>query len=170
MRRLSPRRPSKPLDPAQARERALRLLARREHSARELKAKLRQRGAEPEIADAAVARLEASGVQSDQRYTESRVRQRAGHGYGPRRIRAELTQAGIDREAAESALQEQASDWAAEARALVQRRFPRAGEDRNEALRAWRWLAGRGFDGAAIRAALKGIDEPDADEHVADTG
>lgn len=161
MRRLSPRRPSKPLDPAQARERALRLLARREHSARELTSKLRQRGAEPEIAEAAVARLEDSGIQSDQRYTEARVRQRAGQGYGPLRIRAELAQAGIDREAAETALQEQAADWAAQARALVQRRFPKAGEDRNEALRAWRWLAGRGFDGGAIRAALRDVEDLD---------
>ena len=136
-------------------------MARREHSARELKTKLCQRGAEPEIAEAAVARLEDSGIQSDARYTESRVRQRAGQGYGPLRIRAELAQAGIGRDDTQAALEAQAEDWAAHARALVQRRFPRAGEDRDEGLRAWRWLAGRGFDGAAIRAAIKGLSDLD---------
>lgn len=40
-------------------------------------------------------------------------------------------------------------------------RFPLAAEDHNEAQRAWRWLAGRGFDGAAIRAALRELDDVD---------
>lgn len=47
-------------------------------------------------------------------------------------------------------------DWRAKAREIVERRFPRAAQDRDEGLRAWRHLAGRGFAGGDIRAALSG--------------
>lgn len=108
-----------------------------------------------------IPRLEDSGIQSDQRFTEARVRQRAVQGYGPLRIRAELTQAGISRDDTEAALGEAYTDWTEQAWSLIQRRFPKASEDRNEALRAWRWLAGRGFDGGAIRAALRDVEDVD---------
>ena len=153
--------PNKPLDAASARERALRLLARREHGARELTAKLRQRGADADTAEAAVSRLAERGLQSDDRYAETLARHRAGQGYGPLRIRAELAQAGIDRGRIEQVMEDLQADWAAQAAAIVERRFAGAAEDRETGLRAWRHLAGRGFSAGEIRAAVRGYDPED---------
>jgi regulatory protein len=148
-----------------ARERALRLLARREHGARELSAKLRQRGADPETAAAAVTRLAADGLQSDARFIASRLRQRLAQGYGPLWIRGELQQAGLSREAIAEALAAiDEAEWRTQAQALLARRFPRAGADRDEAARAGRWLAGRGHTAATLRAVLGRAAEDAADD------
>jgi regulatory protein len=71
---------------------AMDLLARREHGRVELTRKLRQRGAPPEMIDSALDRLTEEGLLSESRYLESFVSYRARSGYGPLRIREELSQ------------------------------------------------------------------------------
>ena len=71
-------------------QRALGLLVRRDHSRRELSRKLRARGVESEEADAALLVLARQDFQNDARFAEDLARTRAGAGYGPRYIRAEL--------------------------------------------------------------------------------
>lgn len=73
----------------------LRLLARREHSQRELFDKLALRGFSRQEVALVIDDLAEQHWQDDQRYADSYVRQRIASGYGPLRIRYELQQRGI---------------------------------------------------------------------------
>lgn len=148
-----PRRPRPEPTPTQ---RALGLLTRREHSRKELTRKLTARGVERAEAESAVSRLTAEGWQDDVRFAESLVRSRAGSGYGPIRIRAELGTHGLDREAIAAALDAFEGDWAEHARDLVRRRFgASAVEDRGVQRKAADFLIRRGFAADHIRAATR---------------
>ncbi len=149
-------------DPAVARHRALRLLTRREHGAKELKRKLVARGIAPEQAAETVKHLAQAGWQSDARYVESLVRQRITQGYGPLRIDAELEEAGVAESLIRETLVAAGPDWKALAEELHRRRFdapPAAGADWQK---QYRFLASRGFESDQIYAALKR--HPDEDE------
>jgi regulatory protein len=149
---LRPKRARPELTPNQ---RALGLLVRREHSRKELARKLAGRGVEAEQAQAAVDRMTAEGWQDDARFAEQLVRSRAGTGYGPLRIRAELGTHGLDREAIAAALEAYDGDWAENARDLVRRRFGAALEDRGVQRKAAELLIRRGFGGDQVRAATR---------------
>ena len=77
---------------------AMDLLARREHGRVELARKLRKRGATAELIESALDRLEADGLLDEARYLQCFVGSRARNGYGPLRIREELTQRGLSRQ------------------------------------------------------------------------
>lgn len=137
-------------------QRALALLVRREHSGQELTRKLVARGISNADAEAAVEKLAEAGWQDDSRFAESLVRHRVMGGYGPIRIRAELSTHGLDRDAIAAALDTFEGDWAGNARDLVLRRYGESVAD-DLALRrkAADLLMRRGFDGACIRAATR---------------
>ncbi|TVQ27429.1 MAG: regulatory protein RecX [Wenzhouxiangella sp.] len=138
--------------PADVRDAALRLLARREHSHAELTRKLVQKGWPADLVDIEVDALAAAGLQSDQRYAESFARSRAGKAYGPVRIRAELGERGIDRSLIEHALRELETDWFTLAADWYERRYgPDPVTDFKEKSRRQQALARRGFDHAVIR-------------------
>jgi len=147
------RRKPRELTPTQ---RALGLLTRREHSQRELTSKLTARGVEPADAEAVVAKLRAAGWQDDIRFAESLLRSRAGAGYGPVRLRAELLTHGLDREAVAAVLERYDGDWAGNARDLARRRFG-AGltGDLQRQRKAADLLYRRGFSADQIRAAIR---------------
>lgn len=152
-----PERPRRRQRPAPTpTQRALGLLVRREHSRRELTRKLSARGVEADDARAAIDRLAEAGWQDDARFAESLVRGRAGSGYGPRHIRAELGMHGLDGEAVEAAMATFEGDWTELARDLLRRRFGDAGpSDLAQRRKAADLLARRGFDGDSIRAATR---------------
>jgi len=157
-------RPRRPRQPPSATQRALGLLVRREHSRRELTRKLTSRGVEPEEAEAAVGRLADAGWQDDARFAESLLRSRAGSGYGPLHIRAELGMHGLDRDIIAATMEAFEGDWTEVARDLVRRRFGDAGpQDLAQRRKAAELLMRRGFDGDRIRAATRfDPDDPDA--------
>src|SRR5690606_13555026 len=103
-------------------QRALGLLVRREHSRKELATKLASRGVAREDAEAAIERLAAEGWQDDARFAASLARMRAGAGYGPIRIRAELGTHGLDEaviaQAFASLAEAGEDDWRRQAREL----------------------------------------------------
>jgi regulatory protein len=137
------------------REAALRLLARREHAHAELVRKLAQRGWKAAEVSDVVDRLAEAGLQSDERFAESYVRQRLGKAYGPRRIRAELSERGIDRALASRALAELDPDWTAIAADWYEKRY--GGDppgDLKEKSRRAQALARRGFAHEHIRELL----------------
>ncbi|MEO6263484.1 MAG: regulatory protein RecX [Luteimonas sp.] len=141
-------------------QRALGLLVRREHSKQELTRKLLARGIAEGDAVAAVAAMAKAGWQDDTRFACSLARTRVGNGYGPLRIRAELASHGLDGEviaAAFSALADSGEDdWPTRARDLVQRRFGTSLAGRMAMQRkAADFLIRRGFDGNAVRAAIR---------------
>lgn len=148
-------------DPAAARERALRLLARREHSSRELQDKLRQRGFDDTPTREAIDALREAGWQSDARYAESLLRSRVAQGYGPLRIAAELEAAGVANGQIREALGTAEVDWQACAIRAWARHFRVAPQSAMEWQKQYRYLAGRGFTAAQIRASLQG-EAPDA--------
>lgn len=152
-----------PLDAGAARERALKLLARREHSAAELAFKLQRRGAEADIAQAAVAKVQDAGLQSDARYAEMLVRNRIEQGYGPLRIRAELAAAGIQESVARAALDAANCDWVARCAELRRRKFRTQPKGAADWQKQYRYLASHGFMADAIRAAMKASSAPEED-------
>lgn len=144
---------SRELTPVQ---RALALLVRREHSRKELARKLSARGIGREAAEAAIAKLSGDGWQSDARFAEMLVRTRVAHGYGPVRIRAELGTHGMDRDSIEAAMTSFEGDWIELAQAVVKRRFGESvPTDPVQLRKAADFLYRRGFDGDAVRSAIR---------------
>jgi regulatory protein len=137
-------------------EKALGLLARREHSARELKAKLAVRGHPPGEASEAIDRLKDCNYQSDERFAVSLSRRRAGQGYGPRRIEAELKSHGLGDPAIRDAITAVDIDWPTAASAQLRRRYgANAPAERNERAKRADFLLRRGFDAATVRAVTR---------------
>lgn len=131
----------------QLRRAAMDLLARREHSCRELYDKLGRRAQDPSLVRGVVAQLTEEGLQSDARFAESFLRSRMARGFGPHRIRLELAQRGVDRSLVEQVLSADDLDWRALMLEVAQRRFgtepPGEAKERYAQLR---WLQARGFD------------------------
>ncbi len=149
-------------DQASAYDKALGLLARREHSARELKTKLARRGLDAGESDAALAKLRAKDYQSDARFGEMLVRTRIEGGYGPRWILAELRTHGIDEARSRSLLEEAAVDWPTQVRRELRRRYGAKGPATlAERARRASFLLRRGFDAATVQSITRaeGLDE-----------
>lgn len=146
---------------AQARESALRILGRREHSAEQLKRKLEFRGHGEGRAETVVDELAAAGWQSDARYAETLARSRAAQGYGPLRIRAELGAAGVCDPDVRAAMDALDFDFAESARRMQSRRFGEAPGGAAQWQKQYRYLAARGFEAGQIRAALSGGPDPE---------
>lgn len=142
--------------PVAVRRAAMDLLAQREHGRVELARKLRRRGATPELIDSALDRLAEEGLLDESRYLESFIAARARAGYGPLRIREELAQRGLPREAIEQALGECGVDWAEQLNELWQRRFGVRPQDPKERARQGRFLAYRGFSMEQVSRLLRG--------------
>jgi regulatory protein len=146
-------------------QRALGLLVRREHSRKELERKLADRGVERELAAQALDVLERQQFQSDERFASALARSRAGAGYGPLRIRAELATHGLSRDDIEAALEACERDWAEAARELAARRF--GGKDLGDPAKrrkAMDFLLRRGFSSRDAAAAVRAVPgEFDAD-------
>jgi len=137
-------------------DKALSLLARREHSARELKSKLARKGLDADESAAVLADLRAKDYQNDARFGDMLVRTRIAGGYGPRWILAELRQHGIAEDEAQALIAAAEPDWPALLRDLVRRRYG-AKPAANLAERAKRanFLVRRGFDAATVQSATR---------------
>jgi regulatory protein len=136
--------------------RAVGLLARREHSRKELRRKLDARGVAADEADQALERLAGQGFQDDGRFAEMLARTRIGAGQGPQRIRAELATHDIGNEVIEAALAENPVDWTEQARQVIARRFPAAElADPQRRRRAIEFLLRRGFELDIARQATR---------------
>ena len=143
-------------NPAAVRRAAMDLLARREHGRMELSRKLRSRGAPPDLIEPALEKLADEGLLSEARYLESFVRMRANAGYGPLRIREELTQRGLPREDVEQTLRESGFDWNEQLREVWLRKFGELPGDQRERARQGRFLSYRGYPLDAIGRLLRG--------------
>ena len=142
--------------PAAVRRAAMDLLARREHGRMELSRKLRSRGAPPDLIEPALEKLADEGLLSEARYLESFVRMRANAGYGPLRIREELTQRGLLREEIEQALRDSGFDWNEQLREVWLRKYGELPGDQRERARQGRFLSYRGYPLDSIGRLLRG--------------
>ncbi|MGM0593283.1 MAG: regulatory protein RecX [Pseudomonadota bacterium] len=137
---------------------AVGLLARREHSARELATKLAARGYAVEAVEAALARLASERLQSDERFAEAYLRQRSQKGYGPQRIAAELRERGVEddliSEAFRRAEAEGEVDWFALAAAVYRKKYGNEPPgDRKARAKRQRFMLYRGFSHEQITEA-----------------
>ncbi|HEY8950631.1 MAG TPA: regulatory protein RecX [Rhizomicrobium sp.] len=134
-------------------DKALGLLARREHSRRELGTKLRQGGYEGDEAKQALDRLGEQSYQDDDRFADVLVRSRVAQGYGPQRLRAELKSHGLSEARIRSCLDAAEVDWDASAMAQLQRRYgTKRPADPAERARRAQFLLRRGFSAATVRS------------------
>ena len=146
---------SDPADAGAIRERAMRLLARREHAPAELARKLGQRGFERDAVQAVLDELIDDNLLSAQRYAQALVRTRAAAGHGPLRVARDLAAQGIDDGLIDQALADESPDWYALALAERRKRFGLAvPADFPARARQMRFLQRRGFDMEQISAAM----------------
>ncbi|MCU7907196.1 MAG: recombination regulator RecX [Candidatus Thiodiazotropha sp. (ex Epidulcina cf. delphinae)] len=131
------------------------MLTAREHSWRELRKKLQSRGFDEQTIDAVLRGLSESGLQSDDRFTESFIAGRVSRGSGPLRIRAELHERGVDEALIETHLADFAEAWPELLLLAHDAKYgkQRAG-DRKELAKRARFLTYRGFPGELIRDLL----------------
>ena len=136
-------------------DRAVRALARRDHSAESLRAKLERAGVSEPARDAALKTLAGVGYVDDERFARDRAERLAARGYGDDWIRADLEAQGIAQEAAETAL---AALEPERERVLREARKLETGP------RAARALQRRGFSEEALEGVLAGpvADDPGA--------
>ena len=135
------------------RRRAAALAAEKAMSAGELRRKLREKGASPEMAQKAAAWLLDLGVLDEKAYAAMVVRHYAAKGYGRKRLEAELYRRELPRELWEEALEEM-PDAGAQLDALVRKRLGDATPDRKEIGRLASSLMRRGYSWEEVRAAI----------------
>lgn len=139
--------------------RALRLLARREHSRAELERKLAAYEEVPGTLAQALDALQAKDFINEQRVVDSVVHRRAPR-LGAGRVRQELARKGLDREAVAHAVASLASTELARARAVWQKKFgDSASTDAAGRARQMRFLASRGFSGEVVRRVVNAPDD-----------
>lgn len=142
-------------DSEEVRQAAIGLLARREHSRRELEQKLHRRGATGEMIAEALDGLTADGLQSDERFTESFIQARRARGFGALRVRSELRERGIEPALIERHLNEVA-DPLEQIEEVRRKRFgPELPENFKEQARQSRFLQYRGFPVEQIRRLFR---------------
>jgi regulatory protein len=140
------------------RERALRLLARREHSRAELARKLKAHARPEDDPEALLEELARRKLLSDERYAESRAHA-LSRKFGAARIAHELRAKGLDKGLAEQASGAARATEVERAHEVWRRKFRTAPGTREERARQMRFLQSRGFSFDAIRAVVESTDE-----------
>jgi len=140
------------------RERALQLLARREHSRAELGRKLAAHLTPEDDLESLLEDLLRRKLLSDERYAESRVYS-LSRKFGAARIAHELRAKGLDKELAEQASGAARATEVERAREIWRKKFRVAPGTREERARQMRFLQSRGFSFDAIRAVVGGKDD-----------
>jgi len=140
------------------RERALRLLARREHSRAELVRKLKAHAQPADDLEALLDDLARRKLLSDERYAESRAHV-LSRKFGAARIAHELRAKGVNDELAEQAEKTARATEVERAQTVWRRKFPAGPKTREERAKQMRFLQSRGFSFDVIRSVLGGADD-----------
>lgn len=150
----------KPPSEVTLRVRAMRYLARREHSRAELRAKLLPHVQEGEDIEAVLDDLEKQNWLSDARAAEMLVNAKRGR-FGTLRIAHELREKGIAGNLIDAAMPSLKESELEAAREVWQRRFGALPQDQKEKARQVRFLQSRGFSLDVVFKVLKshGIDD-----------
>ena len=135
---------------AELRARALRLLARREHSPLELERKLRPHAGSSEALTNLISELKARNQLSEARFAEERVRWLARK-YGAAKIRHDLKSKGVDPSIVERISSADDLERAAD---ILRRKFRAPAATREERARRMRFLQSRGFSSEIIFSLL----------------
>jgi regulatory protein len=132
------------------------LLARREHSRREMQRKLSSRGFDESVIQQVLEALVRERALSDDRFTEIYVHSRREKGYGPLRISQELRERGVDDGLIGDYVDERDPDWLELLRRVQLKKFgagpPSSLQDKAKQIR---FLQYRGFTHAQISRLFK---------------
>jgi regulatory protein len=137
-------------------ERALRFLETRPRSEREVRTRLVQKGATPELVDQVVERLRTLGLIDDAAFAQYWIENRERFSpRGARALKAELRNKGLANEVIVAEV-EDAVDEEAGAREVALRQARRLArlDERTFRQRLWAYLGRRGFDYEAIASAV----------------
>lgn len=149
--------PAPPPTAKDLRQKAIRLLARREYSRQELARKLSSLGP-TELVEIVLNELEQRGLQSDARFVESWVRSH-GARFGAAKVRQTLRGKGLAGELVDAQLAlADLPDETSRAREVWAKKFSAAPADGREWARQARFLQSRGFATDVIRRVLKDLD------------
>ena len=140
-----------PDTPAELKARALRYLARREHSRLELERKLASHAASASILQGVLSELEGRKLLSNHRFAENRAHVLARK-YGSARIRQDLQSKGV---ADEIASRVAPSDDLERARSILARKYRQPAHSREEQAKRMRFLQSRGFSYDTIRSVMR---------------
>jgi len=143
-------KPERPDTPTELKVRALRYLARREHSRAELARKLAPHAESRQALEVMLDDLTSRKQLSDERYAETRAHWLARK-YGAAKIRQDLKAHGVLDAIAERVSSEREDQ---RARAILARKYPTPATTRQEKARRARFLQSRGFSYETIRRAL----------------
>jgi regulatory protein len=141
---------------AELRARALRLLARREHTRLELHRKLAPHAADPVELEAVLDDIAQHGWLCDERFVEQFVHARRGR-FGPAYIRRALLERGVAEKLVAAALGQLKADELEAARAIWARKFKAAPSSAAERARQVRFLQARGFATALAMRVVRGV-------------
>lgn len=133
--------------------RAIGLLARREYSRAELRARLAEHASDAQALEATLDQLASKKLLSDERFVGSLVRRRAER-FGLARIRHELQAHQLPPEQLEPALRALKSSEFDRALEVWRKRFGQAPATREDRARQMRFLAGRGFAAEVIHQVV----------------
>lgn len=132
------------------------ILARREHSRRELQQKLTLRYPDSGILiEEVIDDLKTELLQSDERYTEAYVAMRKRKGYGPQRIQQELKEKGVEQSLVLDELCKLEHDWFSQAEHVLRKKFQEPAGEMKERAKQIRFLQYRGFTHDQIQEAMK---------------
>ena len=133
------------------RNKAMDLLARREHSEQELRQKLKTREYDTDAIDEILQALKEDRLQSDERFTESYVNHRFNAGVGPLKIRYELRQKGVSDRLGDEFLEPLSDQWD---ELMTRQRIRKYGasipNDYAERMKQARFLQNRGFSPESV--------------------
>ena len=136
--------------------RAVAVLARREHTALELRRKLRRfSDSEAEI-DEVIGALRAAGYLSDQRFAQARTQARSGK-YGTSRILAELRSLGVPDDVRDAQAAGLAASELSRAKSVVEKRIGAKDPSTLQFQREMRFLLARGFPASIAIDALRSL-------------
>ena len=129
------------------------MLARREHSRKELARKLSPRAESPEALNALLDSLESKKQLSDERFASERAHI-LSRKYGAARIRHDLRSKGIADDVLALALKSSGEDELERGKKVLQKKFPIPAENLNEHAKRMRFLQSRGFSSEIIHELL----------------
>ena len=139
------------------RERALAMLARREHTRAEMTRKLSPHAESPEQIEQLLDALAARGWLSEARFAESRANA-LERKFGSRKIEYDLRSRGVSAEVVEQTVERALRQELENCRAAWQKKFGVLPQGAAERGRQTRFLAGRGFSAETVRQVLKAGD------------
>jgi regulatory protein len=146
---------STPASAAALKARALRYLARREHSRAELHRKLLPFAASQQLLDVLLSELEGRKLLSNHRFAEMRAHVLARK-YGAARIRSDLRAKGISDEIIRTI---PGSDEVSRASEILRRKYKAPASTREEWAKRARFLQGRGFSNETIYRLIRTFDD-----------